>query len=135
MKTWIFQDDKQVKKVGADKASWYVGWLNPAFATQNANRLTAEALQTLMRHKSYLTTQKYINMTCHLDDAAESRHVPHNPGGITLPTTVPPAPTRRPCRKCFPDRTGQSFYVVEGYRRDGRFVLGNRLPQVLVLIE
>jgi hypothetical protein len=26
---WIFQDDKQVKKVGAEKASWYVGWIDP----------------------------------------------------------------------------------------------------------
>lgn len=28
-KAWIYQDDKQVKKHGADKASWYVGWLDP----------------------------------------------------------------------------------------------------------
>jgi hypothetical protein len=26
---WIYQDDKQVKKHGADKASWYVGWIAP----------------------------------------------------------------------------------------------------------
>ena len=26
---WVYQDDKQVKKVGAEKASWYVGWLDP----------------------------------------------------------------------------------------------------------
>jgi hypothetical protein len=26
---WIFQDDKQVKKVGEQSASWYVGWIDP----------------------------------------------------------------------------------------------------------
>jgi hypothetical protein len=26
---WIYQDDKQVKKHGADQASWYVGWIDP----------------------------------------------------------------------------------------------------------
>ncbi len=26
---WIYQDDKQVKKVGEDAASWYVGWYDP----------------------------------------------------------------------------------------------------------
>jgi len=29
MKAWLFQDDKQVKKVGEKRASWYVGWLDP----------------------------------------------------------------------------------------------------------
>jgi hypothetical protein len=26
---WTYQDDKQVKKHGTDKASWYVGWIDP----------------------------------------------------------------------------------------------------------
>ena len=26
---WIYQDDKQVKKHGADKTSWSVGWIDP----------------------------------------------------------------------------------------------------------
>jgi hypothetical protein len=26
---WVYQDDKQVKKHGADKASWYLGWIAP----------------------------------------------------------------------------------------------------------
>src|SRR5262245_44121641 len=30
MKAWIFQDPKQVKKLGEDAASWYVGWYDPA---------------------------------------------------------------------------------------------------------
>ena len=29
-KAWVYQDDKQVKKRGEDKASWYVGWVDPA---------------------------------------------------------------------------------------------------------
>lgn len=50
--------------------------LRRAFATMNADRLTPDALQKLMRHKSYLTTQRYINMTRHLDGAVDSLHVP-----------------------------------------------------------
>src|SRR5262249_10216174 len=26
---WIFQDDKQVKKHGPERASWFVGWIDP----------------------------------------------------------------------------------------------------------
>jgi integrase len=29
MKAWVFQDDKQVKAKGPDKASWYVGFIDP----------------------------------------------------------------------------------------------------------
>ena len=50
--------------------------LRRAFATQNAPRLTADALQKLMRHKSYLTTQRYINMASQLEDAVADLHVP-----------------------------------------------------------
>ncbi len=50
--------------------------LRRAFATMNADRLTPDALQALMRHKSYLTTQVYINMSRQLDDAVASLHVP-----------------------------------------------------------
>jgi integrase len=28
-RAWIFQDDHQVKKHGTEKASWYVGWIDP----------------------------------------------------------------------------------------------------------
>lgn len=35
----------------------------------NANRLTADALQSLMRHKSYQTTHRYINMARQMDEA------------------------------------------------------------------
>lgn len=47
-----------------------------AFATMNAPRLSADALQALMRHKSYLTTQVYINMASQIDDAVNVLHVP-----------------------------------------------------------
>jgi integrase len=50
--------------------------LRRAFATMNADKLTADALQALMRHKSYQTTQVYINLTRQLDDAVASLHVP-----------------------------------------------------------
>ena len=50
--------------------------LRRAFATQNALRLTENALQALMRHKSYLTTKRYINMARQLDGAVEQLHVP-----------------------------------------------------------
>ena len=50
--------------------------LRRAFATMNADRLTSDALQALMRHKSYLTTKVYINMARQLDDAVDSLHVP-----------------------------------------------------------
>ncbi|TMQ32816.1 MAG: site-specific integrase [Planctomycetota bacterium] len=50
--------------------------LRRAFATMNADRLTADALQSLMRHKSYQTTQRYINVKRQLDEAVESLHVP-----------------------------------------------------------
>jgi integrase len=50
--------------------------LRRAFATMNADKLTADALQALMRHKSYQTTQRYINMTRQLDEAVGVLHVP-----------------------------------------------------------
>jgi integrase len=50
--------------------------LRRAFATLNADRLTPDALQALMRHKSYQTTQVYINLSRQMDDAVASLHVP-----------------------------------------------------------
>jgi integrase len=50
-----------------------------AFATMNADRLSAEALQHLMRHKSYLTTQKYINMARQMKPAVQDLYVPTLP--------------------------------------------------------
>ena len=50
--------------------------LRRAFATMNAETLSAEALQALMRHKSYQTTQRYINMARQLNRSVENLHVP-----------------------------------------------------------
>jgi integrase len=50
--------------------------LRRGFATVNARSLGAEALQRLMRHKSYTTTQLYVNMANQLNDAVKSLHVP-----------------------------------------------------------
>jgi integrase len=50
--------------------------LRRAFATMNADKLTPDALQALMRHKSYQTTQVYINMGRQMDAAVASLHVP-----------------------------------------------------------
>ncbi len=47
-----------------------------AFATMNAARLTPDALQALMRHKSYSTTQLYISMARQMDEAVQALHVP-----------------------------------------------------------
>jgi hypothetical protein len=40
----------------------------------NAHRLTASAFQELMRHKSYTTTLKYINMARQMDEAVAVLH-------------------------------------------------------------
>ena len=50
--------------------------LRRAFATMNAGRLSGDALQALMRHKSYQTTQRYVNMARQLDAAVKTLHVP-----------------------------------------------------------
>jgi integrase len=50
--------------------------LRRAFATMNADKLTPDALQALMRHKSYQTTQLYISLARQMDAAVASLHVP-----------------------------------------------------------
>jgi len=50
--------------------------LRRAFATLNAERLSATALQGLMRHQSFATTQRYINMARQLNGSVEALHVP-----------------------------------------------------------
>jgi len=50
--------------------------LRRAFATMNAPNMTREALQSLMRHQSPLTTQRYINIAQQLNPAVVSLHVP-----------------------------------------------------------
>ncbi len=50
--------------------------LRRAFATVNAETLSADALQHLMRHKSYQTTPRYINMAEQVNRSVEHLHVP-----------------------------------------------------------
>jgi integrase len=47
-----------------------------AFATVNAPRMKPEALQKLMRHKSYQTTLGYVNLSNQLDEAISTMPVP-----------------------------------------------------------
>jgi integrase len=53
--------------------------LRRAFATMNADRLTPDALQALMQHQAYQTTQKYINMARQLTTAVQGLFVPDLP--------------------------------------------------------
>jgi integrase len=50
--------------------------LRRAFATMNADRLTGDALQALMRHRSYSTTQRYIAVARQLNQSATVLYVP-----------------------------------------------------------
>ncbi|MDZ4780051.1 MAG: hypothetical protein SGJ19_07360 [Planctomycetia bacterium] len=50
--------------------------LRRAFATLNAERLTGDALQALLRHKSYRSTKRYIAVARQLNRAIESLYVP-----------------------------------------------------------
>ncbi len=51
--------------------------LRRAFATMNADKLTPDALQVLMQHKDYQTTQRYINMARQLNPAVADLFVPN----------------------------------------------------------
>ena len=50
--------------------------LRRAFASMNAEKLTPDTLQLLMRHKSYQTPQRYINMFRQVDATVEALYVP-----------------------------------------------------------
>ena len=50
--------------------------LRRAFATMNADTMSADALQKLMRHRSYTTTQRYINLAGQVKRSVEKLHVP-----------------------------------------------------------
>ena len=45
----------------------------------NADRITGDALQVLMQHKDYKTTQRYINMARQLKPATQNLFVPELP--------------------------------------------------------
>ncbi len=50
--------------------------LRRGFATMNADRMTADALQSLMQHRDYQTTKRYIAMARQLKPAVEHVFVP-----------------------------------------------------------
>jgi integrase len=72
------QEAAKVKPLG--KARYGFHDLRRAFATMNADKLTADALQVLMQHRDYQTTQRYINMARQLRPAAQALYVPPLPG-------------------------------------------------------
>jgi integrase len=55
-----------------------------AFATMNAPRLTADALQSLMQHKAYTTTEKYINMAQQHNATVPALFVPELPRAVAV---------------------------------------------------
>ncbi|MEX2175887.1 MAG: tyrosine-type recombinase/integrase [Pirellulaceae bacterium] len=50
--------------------------LRRGFATLNAGNMSGDALQKLMRHKSYSTTQRYINLAGQVNAAVATLFVP-----------------------------------------------------------
>ena len=50
--------------------------LRRAFATMNADKLSADVLQTMMQHVAYQTTQVYINIARQMRTTADKLHVP-----------------------------------------------------------
>jgi integrase len=53
--------------------------LRRAFATMNAANMTGDALQKLMRHQSYETTKRYINLARQMAPAVANLYVPPIP--------------------------------------------------------
>lgn len=62
--------------------------LRRAFATLNAERITGDALQALMRHQSSETTRRYINVAKQLNRAVADLYQPQLPAA-----TIPVAST------------------------------------------
>lgn len=50
--------------------------LRRGFATLNADRMTADALQHIMRHRDYGTTKRYVNLARQLNPAVANLFVP-----------------------------------------------------------
>lgn len=63
----------------AGKARFGFHDIRRGFATMNADRMTPDALQALMQHKDYQTTQRYISMARQLHPAVENLFVPKIP--------------------------------------------------------
>jgi integrase len=72
-----FEDIQRAAGVRPDRKHHY-GFhdLRRAFATMNADKLTPDALQALMQHRTYTTTQGYINMARQLKPSVAGLFVP-----------------------------------------------------------
>ena len=78
-KPWVFWCSPPSDTIEKPKLGWsYFGFhdLRRGFATYNADRMTADALQALMQHKDYHTTQQYINLARQLKPAVADIFVP-----------------------------------------------------------
>jgi integrase len=76
----LFTQFARIQKAAVVKPAgkkWY-GFhdMRRGFATMNADRLSADALQALMQHKDYQTTQRYINVARQLKPATHGLYVP-----------------------------------------------------------
>lgn len=77
----LFDEFHAIQKAAGVKPEGTKDWygfhdLRRAFATMNAATLTPDALQTLMQHRDYQTTQRYINMARQLNPAVQNLYVP-----------------------------------------------------------
>jgi integrase len=68
------QDEAGVKRSDGNHFGFHD--LRRGFASMNADRVSADVLQTIMRHKSYSTTQRYINLTRQLNPSTANLFVP-----------------------------------------------------------
>jgi integrase len=73
------QDAAKVKPATGPKPHYGFHDLRRAFATMNADKLSADTLQALMQHRDYQTTQWYINMARQLTPAVHKLYVPELP--------------------------------------------------------
>jgi len=69
------QDAADVRPTGSKKRYGFHD-LRRGFATMNADRLTPDALQILMQHQDYQTTQQYINMARQMKPTVQNLYVP-----------------------------------------------------------
>jgi hypothetical protein len=68
MRAWVYQDDKQVKKVGEARASWYCGWYDPDGKRRcQSHGHGAEGKKLAFRHRNKVTAEL---LTCTYQSAS-----------------------------------------------------------------
>lgn len=72
----LYEELATIRTAAGIRAAYGFHDLRRAFATMNAENMTPDALQRLMQHKDYQTTQRYINMARQLKPAVEALFVP-----------------------------------------------------------